>query len=115
MRKWKIYDLPPTNQTVENFSDDKIATNTNVAYKPVLHTATVNTDFGILHGISEPQQSTENRGSKLNMEQNVAYYALSNTAQISLTLNVAYYKSRKPLEELENYYENDQTEYYDHI
>ena len=114
MRKRKIYDLSE-NQTVENFSkNDKIATDTNVAYKPVLHTTTVNAEFGIMHGITEPQQSTENGDSKLNMEQNMAY-ASSNTAQISLTSNVAYYssKSEKPLEE--NYYENDQTEHYDYI
>ena len=46
---------------------------------------------------SEQQQSTETWDSKLDMEQNVAYES-SNTAQISLGINVAYSKSRKPLD-----------------
>ena len=46
---------------------------------------------------SEQQQSTESWDSKLDMEQNVAYES-SNTAQISLGTNIAYYKSRKPLD-----------------
>ena len=46
---------------------------------------------------SEQQQSTENWDSKLDMEQNVAYES-SNTAQISVGTNVAYYESRKPLD-----------------
>ena len=103
MRKWKLY----INQTVKYSSNDKIATNTNVAYKPVLHTTTVNAEFGIMHGTTEPQQSSENQDSKLNMEHNVAYTPF---AQISLTSNVAYHKSGKPLEE-----NDDQTEYYDYI
>ena len=107
-RKWKLY----INQTVKYSSNDKITTNTNAAYKPVLHTTTVNAEFGIMHGTTEPQQSSENQdsNSKLNMEHNVAYAPF---AQISLTSNVAYHKSGKPLEE--NDYEYDQTEYYDYI
>ena len=48
---------------------------------------------------SEQQQSTESWDSKLDMEQNVAYES-SNTAQnlISLSTNIAYSKSRKPLD-----------------
>ena len=42
------------------------------------------------------QQSTESQDSKHDMEQNVAYES-SNTAQISLGTNVAYYESGKPL------------------
>ena len=60
---------------------------------------------------SEQQQSTENWDSKLDMEQNVAYES-SNTAQISLGTNVAYYESRRQLEE-NVYYENDYQ--YDYI
>ena len=79
--KWKTYNLS-ANQTFES---------TN---KPItLHTATVNADFGVIHGITE-QQSPENWDSKLDMEHNVAYGS-SSDAQISLTSNVAYYKSGK--------------------
>ena len=110
IRKWKGFH---SNQTVEYSSNDKIATNTNVAYKPVLHTMTVNAEF---KGTTEPQRSTENLDPMLNMEQNVAYTSSSNTTQthVSLTSNVAYYKSGIPKLE-EDYYENDQTEYYDYI
>ena len=59
---------------------------------------------------SEQQQSTENWDSKLDMEQNVAYES-SNTAQISLGTNVAYYESGRQLEE--NVFENDYQ--YDYI
>ena len=113
IHKWKGFH---SNQTVEYSSNDKIATNTNVAYKPVLHTTTVNAVF---KGTTEPQLSTKNLNSmlnSLNIEQNVAYTSSSNTTQthVSLTSNVAYYKSGIPKLE-EDYYENDQTECYDYI
>jgi hypothetical protein len=65
-----------------------------------------------MHNITEQQQSAaENWDSKLDMEQNVAYES-ANTAQISLSTNVAYYKSQgRQLEE--NTYENDPA--YDYI
>ena len=114
IRKWKGFH---SNQTVKYSSNDKITTDANVAYKPVLHTATVNAEF---EGTTEPQRSTKNLAdsklNSLNIEQNVAYTSSSNTTQthVSLTSNVAYYKSGIPKLE-EDYYENDQTECYDYI
>ena len=66
--------------------------------------------YACMHDITEQQRSTENWDSKLDMEQNVAYES-SNTAQISLGTNIAYYESGRQLEE--NVYENDYQ--YDYI
>ena len=82
-------------------SSDKIATCTvtSVAYKPVLHTLTINAGFEIAHGITKQQQLTENRDSKVDMEQNMAYGSSADhdDAQMPLTSNVAYCISGKPL------------------
>ena len=108
-QKWKVYNLS-SSQTVEYFNkpgneNNIVTTETNVAYKPVVHTAT---GIEIMHGSTEQRQSTKDWDSKLDMEQNVAYES-SNTAQISLNTNIAYYKSGRQLEE--NDYENDLAEY----
>ena len=80
---------------------------------PVVRTETANAAFEIMHGSSEQKLSTENQVSKLDMEQNVAYES-SNTVQISLGTNVAYYESGRQLEE--NVYENDLADdQYDYI
>ena len=86
-------------QSTENW-DSKLDSDMeqNVAYKSCMHEIT-------------EQQSTENWvDSKLDMEHNVAYES-SNTAQISLGTNVAYYESGRQLEE--NVYGNDYQ--YDYI
>ena len=53
IQKWKAYNLS-TNQTSMK-SSDKIATCTvtSVAYKPVLHTLTINAGFEITHGTTK--------------------------------------------------------------
>ena len=83
---------------------DKVTTEANVAYKSVVRTETASAGFEIMHGSTEQKSSTENQVSKLDIEQNVAYES-SNTAQISIDTNVAYYESGRQLEE--NVYEND--------
>ena len=89
-QKWKVGNL----STVTYSSDENVNTETNVAYKPVLHTVTViSAGFEVKQGSTEQQQSmaTENLDSKLDMEQNVAYGSSESTdAQISLTSNGAY-------------------------
>ena len=112
LQKWKVYNLS-SSQMVEYFNKPgneniTVTTETNVAYKPVVHTATVNAGIEIMHGSTKQRQSTENWDSKLDMEQNVAYES-SNAAQISLSTNIAYYKSGRQLEE--NDYDNE----YDYI
>ena len=87
-QKWKVGNP----SSVAYSSDENVNTETNVAYKPVLHTVTViNAGFEVKQGSTEQQQSmaTENLDSKLDMEQNVAYGS-STDAQISLTSNGAY-------------------------
>jgi hypothetical protein len=57
--------------------------------------------YACMHGITEQQQltETENCDSKLDMEENMAYgSSTDHDAQISLKSNVAYCKSRKPLD-----------------
>ena len=91
VQKWNVSNLS-TNQTDACSSDENVNTETNIAYKPVLHTVTViNAGFEVKQGSTEQQQSmaTENLDSKLDVEQNVAYGSSTDT-QISLTSNGAY-------------------------
>ena len=94
----KKYNLS-ANQKFEKSSNDKTTTENSVACKPVPHS--VNVEFGIAHGITDQQQSANNLiDSKLDTEQNVVYGSPTDHGdiQISLKSNVAYYKSRKPLD-----------------
>ena len=118
-QKRKVYNSSsPLSQTTNEYfnkpaGDKKFTTETNVAYKPVVRTETGNAGFEIMHGSTEQRLSTENQASELDMEQNVAYES-SNTAQVSLSTNVAYYVSGRQLEE--NIYENDLADdQYDYI
>ena len=115
-QKWKVYNVSSSQKVndSEYFNkpgDEEVTTETNVAYKPVVLTETASAGFEIMHGSTEQKSSTENQFSKLDMEQNVAYES-SNTAQIPLGTNVAYYGSGRRLEE--NVYENGD-QYYDYI
>jgi hypothetical protein len=79
-----ILYLVRRRSTGGNYSTGRRASENKVSveYKPCMHK------------ITEQQQSAaENWDSKLDMEQNVAYESL-NMAQISLSTNVAYYKSQ---------------------
>ena len=113
-QKWKVYisssSSRTTNECFSKAGDENFTTETNVA---VVHTETASADFEVMHGNMEQKPSTENQVSKLDMEQNVAYES-SNTVQISLGTNVAYYESGRQLEE--NVYENDLADdQYDYI
>ena len=109
--KRKDYINLPTTSKVR-VEVDEIVTNTNVAYKPVQQTATVQAvnphELNVTYDTAgqqgegttdhEPQQAeaTENRAS-------------TDDAQISLTSNVAYHKFAKPLQENDHTY--DQYDY----
>jgi hypothetical protein len=119
-QKRKVYNLSSSQTVNEYFNkpgtgDDKVTTETNVAYKSVMHTETANAGFDIMHGSTEQRLSTtENHVSNLDMEQNVAYES-SNAVQISLGTNAAYYESGRQFEE-NDYYENDLADdQYDYI
>ena len=95
-----------TEENKDTESNIYKCTNTNAAYK---QRATANNETEVTYdtinpveGTTELQGSTENRDSaKLNMEQNVAYESSTAAAQISLRSNIAYYKSGKSLEEID--------------
>lgn len=88
----KKYNLS-ANQRFEKSCNDETTTENSVACKPVLHAVS---------GITDQQRSANNLiDSKLDIEQNVVRAGSSTDhgdIQISLKSNVAYYKSRKPLD-----------------
>ncbi len=107
-RKRKVHNSSSSqtvNEYVSKSGDDKFTTETNVAYKPVVHTETANAGIDIMYGSTKQRVTAENHVSKLDMEQNVAYES-SNAVQISLGTNAAYYESGRQFEE-NDYYEND--------
>ena len=114
-QKWKVHNSSSSPMPVVKPSNEKVITESNIAYKSVQHAETINAgeEMTQCHG-SGKQSSGQNWDSKLDMEQNMAYES-SSAAQISCStkINVAYYKSGRQLEE--NVYEIDGLDEYDYI
>ena len=107
--KRKVYNLSTNSKLrVDSYKVDEIVTNTNVAYKPVQQTATVqavNHELEVMYDTADQQgEGTTDHEPQQAATENQAYGS-STDAQISLTSNVAYNKSANPLDLADDQYD----------
>ena len=111
--KRKAYNLSTNSKLrVDNCKVDDVVTNTNIAYKPVQQTATVqavNHELEVTHDTADQQgEGTTDHEPQQAATENQAYGSTTGV-QIILISNVAYNKSANPLQE--NDHADDQYDY----